>query len=101
MANYSGRFSSSPEALSNGGVAINPRVRRPLAGAGEACEATLVCPVREDSLFGRISKLSPVGSALLGKRAGETIGRNGLDGPRRSATVQRVPCQPEASGCDL
>jgi regulator of nucleoside diphosphate kinase len=49
-----------PRAVSQTIVTMNSRVRFRLDGAGEAHEATLVCPGREDSLLGRIpcSRLS-------------------------------------------
>ena len=39
------------------------------------CEETyqIVTTVRQDALHGRISRESPVGKALLGRRAGETV----------------------------
>ncbi len=75
-----------PRAVSQSIVTMNSRVRFRLDGAREAREATLVCPGREDSLLGRISVLTPLGSALIGMREGETIAWNGLD-----ETLQRVP----------
>jgi regulator of nucleoside diphosphate kinase len=45
--------------------------------------------------------LTPVGSALLGMREGETNTWNGLDGRRRTVTVLKVLYQPEAHGVDL
>lgn len=90
-----------PRAVSQTIVTMNSRVQFRLDGAGEAREATLVCPGREDSLLGRISVLTPFGSALIGMREGETIAWTGLDGCRRSVTVLKVLYQPEAYGIDL
>jgi hypothetical protein len=50
------------------------------------------------SLLGRISVLTPVGSALLGMREGETNAWQGLDGRRRSVAILKVLYQPEANG---
>ena len=90
-----------PRAVSQTIVTMNSRVRFRLEGAGKAREATIVCPGREDRLLGRISVLTPLGSALIGMREGETIVWNGLDGCRRSVTVLKVLYQPEAHGIDL
>jgi regulator of nucleoside diphosphate kinase len=90
-----------PRAVSQTIVTMNSRVRFLLDGAGDAREATLVCPGREDSHLGRISVLTPVGSALLGMREGETITWNGPGGRPRSVTVLKVLYQPEAHGVDL
>lgn len=90
-----------PRAVLRSVVTMNSRVRYRLDGAGEAREASLVCPGCEDSLLGRTSVLTPVGSALLGMREGETITWNGLDGRPRSVTVLKVLYQPEAYGVDL
>lgn len=90
-----------PQAISPRVVTMNSRVRFRLAGTGEAREAAIVYPGHEDSLVGRISVLTPVGSALIGLREGETINWNGLDGRQRSVTVQNILYQPEANGVDL
>ncbi len=90
-----------PPEISPRVVTMNSRVRFRLAGAGEAREAAIVYPGHEDSLVGRISVLTPVGSALIGVREGETIEWNGLDGRQRSVTVQNILYQPEANGVDL
>jgi regulator of nucleoside diphosphate kinase len=90
-----------PRVLPQTIVTMNSRVRFRLDGSGEPREATLACPGREDGLLGRISVLTPVGSALLGMREGETNTWNGLDGRRRTVTVLKVLYQPEAHGVDL
>jgi len=90
-----------PGEVSQTIVTMNSRVRFLLDGAGETREASLVCPGREDSRFSRVSVLTPVGSALLGMREGETIAWKGLDGRPRTVTVLKVLYQPEAHGVDL
>lgn len=90
-----------PRAVAPCVVTMDSRVRFRLDGEGGTRDATLVCPGHEDSLLGRISVLTPIGSALLGMREGETVAWSGLDGRRRSVTVVKVLYQPEANGIDL
>ena len=58
--------------------------------SGVVREVELVYPDEADSALGRISVLSPVGSALLGLRAGQEIAWDFPDGSRRSLKVERV-----------
>lgn len=58
----------------------------------------LVYPGEEDSRIGRLSVLSPVGTALLGLREGQTITWTTHDGRPRRVTLLRVLFQPEAAG---
>ncbi len=90
-----------PRAVSPCVVTLESHVRFRLDGEDGTRETTLACPGREDSLRGRVSVLTPVGSALLGMREGETIAWSGLDGRRRSVTVVKVLYQPEANEIDL
>lgn len=82
-------------------VTMNARVRFRLDDVEEPREVTLVWPGRGDSLLGRLSVLTPIGSALIGMREGETNAWQGLDGRRRSVTVLKVLYQPEANRLDL
>lgn len=86
-----------PEAVCRCVVTLNSHVRFVLSGSGAVREATVVCPGREDSLVGRISVLTPVGTALIGMREGEMISWRGFDRQLRSATVLKVLYQPEAN----
>ena len=90
-----------PKELPQHVVTMGARVRFKLDHSGETREATLVYPGFEDGLLGRISVLSPVGSALLGLREGETIVWNGLDDRQNSLTVLKVLYQPQVKGPDL
>jgi regulator of nucleoside diphosphate kinase len=90
-----------PEEISPDVVTMDSLVRFRLDDDVETRQATLVYPGREDGLVGRISVLSPVGSALIGAREGETVAWKGLDGRRRRLTVVTVLYQPEAHGIDL
>lgn len=90
-----------PQVVTRSVVTMNSRVRFRLDGAGEPREATVVCPGREDSLVGRISVLTPIGSTLIGMREGDTIVWTASDGRQRSVTVLDVLYQPEAHGVDM
>lgn len=91
----------APRAVPRDVVTMNARVQFRLDDGKEPSEATLVRPGRGDSLLGRLSVLSPVGSALLGMREGETSAWRGLDGRQRSVTILKVLYQPEAKSLDL
>ncbi len=86
-----------PKAVCRCVVTLNSHVRFQLHGGGGVREGTVVCPGREDSLMSRISVLTPVGTALIGMREGETILWRGFDKQPRSATVLKVLYQPEAN----
>ncbi|HTM80442.1 nucleoside diphosphate kinase regulator [Asticcacaulis sp.] len=59
-------------------------------GDGQARTAELVFPDRADIAADRISILTPVGAALIGVSAGQTIDWRSTDGRRRSLTVNAV-----------
>ena len=67
---------------------------------GEVRTATLVYPGEEDSRQGKIAIVTPVGSALLGLRAGATMAWRTLDGRTKRLSVLEVRHQPEAHGFD-
>lgn len=54
-------------------IALNSRVTYRIEPGGEPRTMTLVHPNEANAGAGRISVLSPVGRALLGRRSGETI----------------------------
>jgi regulator of nucleoside diphosphate kinase len=58
---------------------------------------TLVYPEEADFSLGKVSVLAPLGSALLGARAGSVIKVDAPAGVRR-VKVERVLYQPEAAG---
>lgn len=60
-------------------------------------EVTLVYPAGEDLDSGKLSILSPAGSALLGLRVGHTITWQQAANPWRSLSVLAVDHQPGAS----
>jgi regulator of nucleoside diphosphate kinase len=58
------------------------------------CETVLVYPAGEDASAGRISVLAPIGAALLGLAAGDTIAWLLPDG--REALFRILPVEPSA-----
>jgi regulator of nucleoside diphosphate kinase len=67
---------------------------------GEVRVVTLAYPGEEDSRQGKISVITPVGSALIGLRAGATMSWRTLDGRTKRLSVLEVRHQPEAQGFD-
>ncbi len=65
---------------------------------GQRSTLTLCYPADAEAAVGRVSVLSPVGSALLGLRAGSLACWNTPTGEPRTAHVLAVLFQPEASG---
>jgi regulator of nucleoside diphosphate kinase len=63
---------------------------------GKARRATLVYPGEASITEGRISVLTPVGTALLGLSEGQLMPYEAMDGTMRSLTVLNVLSQPEA-----
>ncbi|QPC43548.1 nucleoside diphosphate kinase regulator [Kaustia mangrovi] len=64
--------------------------------AGEARRVTLVFPGDADIAEGRVSILTPVGTALLGLAPGQSISWTARDGRRHALTV--VSVEPPAAG---
>jgi regulator of nucleoside diphosphate kinase len=64
-------------------VTMHARVRYLDETAGDTREVMLVYPDEADASQGRISVLSPVGAALLGLAAGQSIEWDFPNGPRR------------------
>ena len=61
------------EGGKNGGVALYDKVTVYLPEDGETEELQIVTTMRKDPLHGLISLESPVGKALLGRRAGDRV----------------------------
>jgi regulator of nucleoside diphosphate kinase len=70
-----------------------------LAGADGQTHTRVVCyPEDADPDAGFVSVLSPLGTALIGRRVGDTVVWSTPDGREHSATVAAVTFQPESSG---
>lgn len=59
---------------------------------------TLCYPTEADAAHGAVSVLSPVGTALLGRRVGTVARWTTPDGRDHAARIVAIPYQPEASG---
>ncbi len=65
---------------------------------GDTLEYTLVPPDEADIATGKISVLSPLGTALLGHRAGDTFTWPSPDGSTGEGRLEEVLFQPEENG---
>jgi regulator of nucleoside diphosphate kinase len=88
-------------AIGRNVVTMNSRVRIIDPDTGERRTVTLVYPGEEDSNQGKISVVTPMGTALLGLREGARMEWRTLDGRRKSISVLEVQYQPESCGLDL
>lgn len=79
-------------------VTMNSRVVYEDVESGESREAVVVYPHEADAANGRVSVLAPIGSALLGMFAGETIEWPLPGGRSKRIRVVSIPYQPEAAG---
>ena len=78
-------------------VTMNSRVVVKDVESGENSEYTLVFPEQADVAQGRLSVVSPIGTAILGYAKGSTINWQTPGGPRQIKIVD-LPYQPEAAG---
>jgi regulator of nucleoside diphosphate kinase len=78
-------------------VTMHSRVRIMDPDTGEARTVSLVYPSEEDSLRGKVSVFTPLGTALLGLREGVRMEWRTLDGRTKSVSVLEVKYQPEDS----
>jgi len=88
----------APDAIPQDVVTMNSRVLCTLEGEAQPRGWTLVYPDDADLAGGRLSVLSPIGQALLGARAGQTVDYRLPDGRAQRVTIVEVAFQPEASG---
>jgi regulator of nucleoside diphosphate kinase len=82
-------------------VTMNSRVRIMDPDTGESRTITLVYPGEEDSLRGKVSIFTPLGTALLGLPEGARMEWRTLDGRTKSVSVLEVQYQPESLALDL
>ena len=78
-------------------VTMNSRVVVQDVETGEISEYTLVFPEKADISQGRLSVVSPIGTAILGYAKGDTITWQTPGGPRQ-IRIEEIPYQPEAAG---
>lgn len=91
----------APAAVEPDVVTMNSCVRIRDIDTGEVREVTLVWPGEEDSVRGKVSIFTPLGTALLGLPEGARMDWLTLDGRRKSIAVVEVRYQPEAHGRDI
>jgi len=77
-------------------VTMNSRVRMTDLDTGKEMIYTLVFPRDADFSQGKISVLAPIGTAILGYRAGDVIEWN-VPGGKRKFRVEEILHQPEAA----
>jgi regulator of nucleoside diphosphate kinase len=75
-------------------VTMNSRVCIMDPDTGESRTVTLVYPGEEDSLRGKVSVFTPLGTALLGLPEGGRMEWRTLDGRTKSVSVLAVQYQP-------
>jgi len=81
-------------------VTMNTRLIYADESTGVTREVELVYPNEADPLAGKISILAPVGCALLGLRAGQSIDWNLPNGQVHRLRVERVLFQPQSISTD-
>ena len=87
-----------PGAVPPDVITMNSRVRFVDESNGSEREATLVYPQDAAASEGRISILAPIGSALIGLRAGDSIDWPLPNGRSKRLRIVEVVWQPEAAG---
>jgi len=87
-----------PQQIAGDIVTMDSRLRVSDADGGHERSLTLCYPADADVAQGRISVLSPLGTALLGLRVGERARWRGADGKPGELRLLAIEFQPEASG---
>ena len=86
-----------PQEIPEDVVTMNSQARVKDLDSKEEMVFTLVFPADADYERGKVSVLAPIGTALLGYRAGETVEWEVPGGVRR-LKIEQVLYQPEAAG---
>lgn len=79
-------------------VTMYSRIELVDVASGERRHLVPCYPADANAETGLVSALSPVGSALLGRRVGDEIAWTTPDGRAHRATISALLYQPEASG---
>ena len=87
-----------PEDMPQDVVTMNSRVRFVLDNAPQEFDLSLAYPKDVDGAGDKLSVLTPVGSALLGLKVGDSIAWTRPDGGRFDVTVREIVYQPERAG---
>jgi regulator of nucleoside diphosphate kinase len=86
-----------PDKIAGDVITMNSTVMLTDQDTGEEETYTLVYPENADTAQGKISILAPIGTAMLGYRAGDIFEWEVPAGKRR-LKVEKILYQPEASG---
>lgn len=87
-----------PEDMPSDVVTMNSRVRFTLDHGAQEFDLSLAYPKDVNGAPDKLSILTPVGNALLGLRAGDSIDWTRPDGGRFEVTVREIVYQPERAG---
>lgn len=87
-----------PAAMPADVVTMNSTVRFTLQESGSTQTLTLVYPKEADGSPGKVSVFSPVGTALLGLRVGDTLSLPSPTGGTVTVQVDAITYQPESAG---
>ena len=87
----------APREILSDVVTMNSRARVRDLDSKQEMIFTLVFPAEADYEGGKLSVLAPIGTALLGYRAGETVEWE-VPGGLRRLKIEQVLYQPEAAG---
>ena len=79
-------------------VATLNSVVRVIDESGAAQDWTLVYPEEANVAAAKLSVLSPMGAALLGRRAGNKVTYTAPNGAEHTLRLEAIAFQPEASG---
>ena len=86
-----------PRDIPNDVVTMNSQARIRDLDSDEVMVITLVFPVEADYERGRLSVIAPIGTALLGYRAGDSV-EWAVPGGVRRLKIEQILYQPEAAG---
>ena len=86
-----------PTAIPDNVVTMNSHVRLKDMETGDEKSYTLVFPSDADIEKNRISILAPIGTAILGYRAGDTVDWL-VPAGKRKVRIEEILYQPEAAG---
>lgn len=87
-----------PEEMPDDVVTMNSRVRFVLDQGAQEFDMALAYPKDVHGAPDKLSVLTPVGNALLGLKAGDSIDWTRPDGGRFTVTVREIVYQPERAG---
>lgn len=87
----------APDQVTPDVVTMHSTIRIVDRDDGETSDFTLVFPEEVESVYGGISVVAPIGAAVLGYRAGDSVSFS-TPGGKRKLEIAQVLYQPEAAG---